>query len=168
MIRRAKHTEIKEIIEMTTACGKKMSSEGINQWNEHYPNSLAFENDIKREEIYVFLIENTIIGCIVISSKKDSVYNNIQWLEEDGKNYYIHRLAVSPNHQGKGIARRLMDFAESHILKLNGDSVRLDTFSQNLRNQKFYEVRGYTRLGNIYFPKQSEYPFYCYELLLNT
>ena len=22
------------------------------------------------------------------------------------------------------------------------------------------------RLGNIYFPKQSEYPFYCYELVL--
>ena len=46
------------------------------------------------------------------------------------------------------------------------DSVRLDTFSQNKRNQKFYEARGYKKLENIYFPKQSTHPFNCYELVL--
>ena len=45
-------------------------------------------------------------------------------------------------------------------------SVRLDTFSVNKRNLKFYESRGYQRLEGIYFPKQSEFPFYCYELIL--
>lgn len=168
MIRRAKHSEIEKIIEMTTACGIKMSSEGIDQWNEHYPNANTFEEDINRGELFVFENENTIQGCVAISSKKDSVYNNIRWLLDDGNNFYIHRLAVDPHCQGKGIARQLMDYAKAHILKMNGDSIRLDTFSKNLRNQKFYEARGYTRLGEIYFPKQSEYPFYCYELLLNT
>ena len=168
MIQKAKHSEIEKIIALTTACGVKMSSVGIYQWNEHYPNAASFINDIKRGELYVFYFKKAIIACITISSIKDIEYNDIEWLSEDGQNYYIHRLAVSPTHQGKGIARQLMDFAENHIQKLKGDSIRLDTFSQNLRNQKFYEARGYTRLGNIYFPKQSEYPFYCYELLLNT
>ena len=45
-------------------------------------------------------------------------------------------------------------------------SVRLDTFSKNKRNLKFYESRGYHRLDEIYFPKQSKFPFYSYELIL--
>ena len=97
---------------------------------------------------------------------KDEEYEPIAWLTPDGKNYYIHRLAVHPDFQHQGLARKLMDFAEQQVKSMNGASVRLDTFSQNRRNQKFYEARGYTRLGNIYFPKQSEHPFYCYELVL--
>lgn len=60
----------------------------------------------------------------------------------------------------------MMTFAESFAQKNNFESIRLDTFSQNTRNMKFYESRGYKKLDSIYFPKQSEHPFFCYELLL--
>ena len=167
MIRQAKLSEIQEILSMTRSCGQKMIAEGVFQWNEHYPNIEAFQKDIKRNELFVFTSEEKIIGCIVISSEKDKEYDDISWLTPDGDNYYIHRLAVDPAQQGKGIARKLMDFAEAYVAKKNAVSVRLDTFSQNHRNQKFYRSRGYTQLGNIYFPKQSEFPFYCYELVFN-
>ena len=68
--------------------------------------------------------------------------------------------------QGQGYAQQLMSLAEEQARQQGFESIRLDTFSQNPRNQQFYEQRGYQRLGNIYFPKQSEHPFYCYELLL--
>ncbi|NJX17164.1 GNAT family N-acetyltransferase, partial [Tamlana crocina] len=67
---------------------------------------------------------------------------------------------------GSGNGRKLMDFAEAFAKEHGYVSVRLDTFSKNERNQRFYEARGYKRLGNIYFPKQSEHPFYCYEKVL--
>ena len=59
-----------------------------------------------------------------------------------------------------------MDFAENYAKDNSHISVRLDTFSKNKRNLKFYESRGYQRLDGIYLPKQSEFPFYCYELIL--
>jgi len=59
-----------------------------------------------------------------------------------------------------------MHWAETYAKDKGYQSVRLDTFSQNKRNQKFYETRGYQKLGDIFFPKQSEHPFHCYELLL--
>lgn len=164
MIRHAKLSEIDQILSITKACAVKMISENIFQWNEHYPNKKAFENDINRNELYVLLDSKKVIGCIVISSEKDEEYEKINWLTKDGTNYYIHRLAVHPNFQHKGKAKELMDFAEDYVKKNNALSVRLDTFSQNKRNQRFYENRGYQRLGNIHFPKQSEFPFYCYEL----
>ena len=165
MIRIAKLIEIEEITTITRACANKMASEGIFQWNNFYPNKEAFQKDIERNELFVLLAENTIIGCIVISSEKDSEYSEVDWLTKDSNHYYIHRLAINPDFQKMGYAKKLMDFAEKLARKNKITSIRLDTFSKNSRNQKFYEARGYTRLGNIFFPKQSEQPFYCYEKL---
>ena len=165
MIRPAKLEEIDEILAMTRACAAKMIGQGIYQWNEHYPSREAFEKDVAREELYI-LMEQRIKGCIVISSKMDEEYKPIQWIAPTGANYYIHRVAVHPDSQGQGCARKMMDFAEALVKEKGGISVRLDTFSKNERNQRFYEARGYQRLGNIHFPKQSEHPFYCYELPL--
>ncbi|WCO01792.1 GNAT family N-acetyltransferase [Psychroserpens ponticola] len=166
MIRKATLNDIDNIIDITKACARFMIAKNIFQWNEHYPTHSAFENDVKRDELYVLDIENTIIGCIVISTLMDDEYIPIQWLTPNENNIYIHRLAIHPKHQGKGYAQDLMNFAEEFAQQNNYTSIRLDTFSQNEKNQKFYELRGYQKLGNIFFPKQSEYPFYCYELIL--
>jgi len=166
MISKATIEDIDSILKITKVCAKHMISNNIFQWNENYPNKLAFENDIKRNELYVLKIDSVIMACIVITAFKDEEYRPIKWLSKDENNIYIHRLAVHPKYQGKGIAQQLMDFAENFATKNNYTSIRLDTFSQNKRNQKFYELRGYKRLGNIYFQKQSNEPFYCYELIL--
>lgn len=166
MIREANLSEIPEILTVTRACALHLAAIGIFQWNEHYPSQQAFENDIDRKELFVFEKEEKIVGGIVISTLMDQEYVPVAWLSENGKNIYIHRLFVHPDFQGQGLAQQLMDFAEE-FAKGNGFvSIRLDTFSQNKRNQRFYETRGYTRLGNVFFPKQSEHPFYCYELVL--
>jgi len=166
MIRVAKISEINDILEITRACAKFMQENGIYQWNEHYPAKEAFELDIERNELFVKLDGTTLIAGIVISRFIDEEYIPVQWLTENGKNVYIHRLFVHPKVQGKGNAQTLMDYAENYARENNFISVRLDTFSQNKRNQRFYEHRGYQRLGDIFFPKQSVHPFHCYELLL--
>lgn len=166
MIRAAKISEISEILILAKACAAEMIKNGIFQWNEHYPSKAAFENDIERSELYLLQKKQEIIGTIVISTFMDKEYIPIQWLTPNGKNIYIHRLSVHPKHQGKGYAQKMMDFAEEYAEKNNFVSIRLDTFSQNKRNQKFYETRGYHRLGDIFFPKQSEHPFHCYEMVL--
>lgn len=166
MIRHAKISEIHEILDVTKECAAYMIQNGIHQWNEHYPSKKAFEKDIERSELYVFEKEERIIGTVVISTLMDQEYLPIQWLTPNSKNIYIHRLSILPGHQGKGYAQKLMDYAENHAREHGFISVRLDTFSKNKRNQRFYEARGYRKLADIYFPKQSEHPFHCYELIL--
>ncbi len=166
MIRKGQHKDINTIMELTRDCAQHMISKGIFQWNEHYPNKNVFINDIENSQLYVLEIDIKIVGTIVISTIMDEEYKPIKWLTSSERNIYIHRLAVHPDYQGKGFAQKLMDFAEKHAIENNYASIRLDTFSQNKRNQKFYKLRGYKRLEDIYFPKQSEYPFHCYELVL--
>ena len=166
MIRKGNLEDIKPIMQLTKACAKAMIANGIYQWNEHYPNPKAFENDVLRDELYVLELGGQVKGTLVVSTFMDEEYFPIEWLTKNENNIYIHRLAIHPELQGQGYAQRMMDFAEQYAIDNNYGSIRLDTFSQNKRNQKFYELRGYKRLGDIFFPKQSEYPFHCYELVL--
>lgn len=166
MIVPAKYSEIPQILTLVKACARFMIENNILQWNEHYPTQQAFENDIERKELYLLKDKDHIIGTIVISTFMDDEYHDIEWLTPSDGNIYIHRLAVHPDYQGQGNARKLMDFAYAFAKAKKVPSIRLDTFSENKRNQKFYEARGYQKLGNIYFPKQSKSPFYCYERVL--
>lgn len=158
---------LSEIKSLTEDCASAMQQKNIFQWNEHYPSLEVLQKDIENQELYVFKESNSVLGIIVITDNMDAEYQTVTWLtSSNSKNLYIHRLATAPRIWGEGVGRKLMDFAENYAREHKFDSVRLDTFSQNKRNQKFYEQRGYLQLENIYFPRQSEHPFYCYELLL--
>ncbi len=166
MIVLAKNDEIAEILLLTKACAQHMIDRDIFQWNELYPAEAAFKSDIERGELYLLKQNKKIIGTIVLSTFMDAEYHDVKWITPNATNLYIHRLAIHPKFQRKGYAQQLMDYAEAYAKKNDFKSVRLDTFSQNPRNQHFYEQRAYKRLGSIYFPKQSKHPFYCYELVL--
>ncbi|TMU55156.1 GNAT family N-acetyltransferase [Flagellimonas algicola] len=166
MIRLAKISDIDGILEITRSCAAKMQGDGIYQWNEHYPSKQAFLKDLERGELYIKEVDGKLVGAIVVSTFMDEEYVPVQWLTPNCNSSYIHRICVDPKLQGKGHAQKLMDFAEEQSREKGFASVRLDTFSQNKRNQRFYEQRGYQKLGDIFFPKQSSHPFHCYELVL--
>lgn len=167
-IERAIESDLNEIVLLTKSCASNMISQGIFQWNEYYPSKEVLFNDIKLKQIWKYLFKDKIVGIIVLTEIEDIEYKDVKWLTNNAKNLYVHRLAVHPDFQGKGFARKLMDFAEEFGIENNYNSIRLDTFSQNKRNQRFYERRKYIKLEAIFFPNQSEFPFYCYEKVLNV
>ena len=167
MIRKARKTDLSAIKKLTEACALAMQEKQIFQWNEHYPSREKLAADIEKEELFVLEEEKKICGIIVLTPEMDEEYIPIEWLTPGNKNLYVHRLATQPENWGSGYGRRLMDFAEETARKEGYESVRLDTFSQNKRNHRFYESRDYQRLGNIYFPMQSEHPFFCYEKVVS-
>jgi ribosomal protein S18 acetylase RimI-like enzyme len=167
-ILKAKSSDVPEIIELTRSCARYMISIGIFQWNEYYPSETVFYNDVELDQLWKIVSKGEILGIMVLTEIEDDEYDGVSWLTDNVKNLYIHRLAVHPKHQGKGVARKLLDFSETFAQNNKYASIRLDTFSQNKRNQKIYEQRGYVKLEDIYFPKQSEHPFHCYEKLLNA
>jgi len=166
-IRQAIITDLDIVKKIAEACAIDMANYSIFQWNEEYPSKEVFQDDIEVGALYVLEINNKIVGCIMLSDVKDDVYKDVKWLTKDSKNLYIHRLAVDPSYQKKGNGRRLMDFAESFAIENNFASIRLDTFSLNHRNNKFYKSRGYAQLGDVFFPIQSDLPFHCYEKVLS-
>lgn len=168
MIQKAQLSDLKTIYSLTKICAQNLIDQGIFQWNEYYPSKEVLHNDIQLQQIWKLEVEHEIVGIIVLTEIEDEEYKNVKWLTKNKRNLYVHRLAVLPKFQKKGYAQKLMNFAEEFACQKEYASIRLDTFSQNERNQHFYEQRGYIKLESIYFAKQSEHPFYCYELVFNV
>ena len=163
----AEINDINDIMKMIHNCANDLISKNIFQWNEKYPSRDIFFSDIEKKNLFILKNNSGIIGCIALSHEKDIEYTDVKWLTKDDKNLYLHRLAVDPKFQKKGIGKLLMDFAEDYARNNKFISVRLDTFSKNERNNRFYKSRKYTKLDDVYFPNQSEFPFHCYEKILD-
>ncbi len=115
----AKTTDLDGVMRIIKACAADLISKKIFQWSEKYPSSEVFKNDIDKNTLFVAKHKSKIIGCVALCSNKDLEYKNVKWLTEDNKNLYIHRLAVDPNFQKKGIGKSLMDFAEEYAKKIS-------------------------------------------------
>jgi len=163
----AEINDINDIMKMIHDCANDLIDKNIFQWNEKYPSRDIFLSDIEKKNLFILKNNSGIIGCIALSHEKDIEYTDVKWLTKDDKNLYLHRLAVDPKFQKKGIGKLLMDFAEDFARDNKFKSVRLDTFSKNERNNRFYRSRKYTKLDDVYFPNQSEFPFHCYEKILD-
>jgi len=169
MISRGLPEEIDEIIALTKACGRHMRENGIDQWDEHYPDRISIERDIQTGTLFALRDAVKILGIVVLNEKQDDEYAEISWsTSNEDKNLIVHRLAVLPSFQGQGLARQLMDFAEDFARTQGSVAIRLDTYSQNHRNQRFYLARGYRDLGPVFLKYKKEHPYYCYELLLQA
>ena len=166
-VEKAIEKDLDQLYQVIRCCAQHLIKNGVFQWNETYPSKEILQKDIDLQQIWKLEENNLIVGLIVLTEIEDKEYKNVQWKTKNGNNLYVHRLAVHPKFQGRGFAQKLMDFAESYAIKNKYNSVRLDTFSQNNRNLKFYKKRNYAQLEEIYFPNQSSYPFYCFELILN-
>ena len=163
----AEINDLEDIMKMIHNCANDLISKNIFQWNEKYPSRDIFLADIEKKNLFIFKNDSGVIGCVALSYEKDIEYNDIKWLTKDDENLYVHRLAVDPKFQQQGIGRLLMDFAEDYARDKKLKSVRLDTFSKNDRNNRFYKSRKYIQLDDVYFPNQSEFPFHCYEKILD-
>ena len=168
-VSKGRKSEMDAILTLTRACGKHLRDNGIDQWDENYPDRGTIVQDLGTETLFAYREDNEVLGIVVLNEQQDEEYSQIKWsTNNQDKNIVVHRLAVRPDQQGKGLGRKLMDFAEQWAKDNNYDAIRLDTFSQNPRNQRFYTSRGYTDLGPVYLKYKKDHPYYCYELLLKT
>lgn len=151
-IRIARKDEIGEIMELIAKCVQVMQDGGSDQWDDTYPNREVIGKDIADGTLYVCVDQAAIAGIIVLDNNQAGQYEAIDWLERKGPNLIMHRLAVHPEVQGKGIARRLIAFAEEYARSGGYTSIRLDTYAKNNRALALYPSLGYERRGEVDFP----------------
>jgi ribosomal protein S18 acetylase RimI-like enzyme len=151
------------IMALISGCTKDMEASGIDQWDDEYPTQEAIEADIANHSLHFLRIKDKYCGIIALDGDQPKEYEDIDWKYQTDKVLVVHRLAIDPQWQRQGIARRLMDFAE-HYGQTNGyQAIRLDAFIKNPRAVKLYERRGYRKAGTVVFRKRL---FYCFEKTL--
>ncbi len=165
VIQLAQSNRVKEVFTILNNCKTHLEKQGIYQWIDSYPTLSTIENDNKKGHLYCATIESRCVGTICINEEQDPEYASVNWNNYTDKALIIHRLAVDPAYQGRGIAKIIMDFAERYAMDNSFSVIRLDAFSANKQSLRFYENIGYQKRGEVYFPGRA-LPFFCYEKVL--
>ena len=142
-----------------------MLKNDIDQWDDSYPSREIFAADIAAKTLFKITSGKEIAGIIVLNENQAPEYSAITWQDNKGRPLVVHRLCLLPAFQGKGLARKLMRFAEEYALKNKFSSIRLDTYSKNFIALNLYDSLQYRRTGDVSF--RAGKTFHCFEKLLN-
>lgn len=171
MIRKAKIKDLENIVKLyedtTEHLGKNIN---YPNWKKHeYPNEDTAKKALIEDCLYVYEINNEILGSAILNHDQPTPYNQANWQLNltESEVLTIHTLLVHPNHFGKGIAKEFILFAENLSQGLGFKSIRLDTFEENIPAQKLYEGHGYVFCGKINLkPDRTTKLYFTYEKLI--
>jgi ribosomal protein S18 acetylase RimI-like enzyme len=162
LIRLATLTDIPQIMQLIAEVVPVMIAADNFQWDNTYPNSQVFENDIALNQLWVADIEGCIAGITAITTDQSPEYADVGWdITEPA--IVTHRLAVSPRFQGKGVAAALLVQAEVVAINRGIKVLRIDTNINNQATKKLFPKLGYQFAGEIGLNFRPGMRFLCYE-----
>ena len=132
-------------------------------WTEEYPAVENFEDDVAHDALFVL---RTPAGRIVgaISIERDPDVDALPcWtpaLQPAGE---IARLAVHPDYQGRGLARRLVAFIMEELARRGCKSIHLIVNCRNVKALRSYAAFRFDTVGECDMYSQH---FLCYEKAL--
>jgi ribosomal protein S18 acetylase RimI-like enzyme len=159
----AKTEDLNEIMSIFELCKAEMKKTGLQQWIDEEPGKKEIEGSISKKELFITRSGGRIVACFVLNSVEEPHLGEIKWKFEDANPLYIHRLAVLPEMQGKGIAKEMMSFAERYGKERGCKSIRLDTYGENKLSNALYKKLGYTQAGAMTFPGYLKGEYFSYE-----
>ncbi|KGE15868.1 GNAT family N-acetyltransferase [Sphingobacterium deserti] len=131
---------------------ERRKADGSAQWQDGYPNPTVVNHDIEKEQGFVLLNGEEIVGYTSILINDEPAYENIEgkWLS-DADFVVFHRVAISASQLGKGLSKVMLAEIEKFALTNNIHSVRADTNFDNMAMLKIFDRAGYHYCGEVYF-----------------
>lgn len=163
-IRLATQDDVPAVMALVRACVADMRKNGIEQWDEIYPDEKTLLRDAGSGTLFIAEDDGGLIGVLVINEYQDPEYADVPWTL-DGRVAVLHRLMVNPLRQRQGMARRLTEWAQARAAALGYDVMRLDAFTSNPRALRLYDQLGFRDAGGIRLRKG---PFRCFEKRLGV
>ncbi|MEE4196971.1 MAG: GNAT family N-acetyltransferase [Bacteroidales bacterium] len=156
-----------EIMYLLRQCIDDFNKNNIYQWNVSYPDNYRLLQEIEKGSLYLMIHKGVPIGTITFDEKQAEVFDEVRWRNNSGQFIVIHRIAVFPTWQRKGVGQKLIEFVEKFAQENNFKSVRLDVSSSNQKLIELYERLGFDQTGDILYPKQ-KIPFKCLEKVFES
>ncbi len=153
--RQACEQDIDRIMEILKDGKLSLGLLNIDQWQGDYPKLEIIQSDVEQGASFVVEDDGHVVGTAMTSYNGESIYDDIQgaWLTSsdstDPHYVVIHRVAVSRDSLGKGVASFLLAEAEKAARKQGCESVRIDTHEGNTPMRSLLTKSGYTECGIV-------------------
>lgn len=115
-----------------------------NQWVNGHPNREDLIKDLKKNQLYVIELNNTIQASFVFFEHDDPTYSYIEgkWLN-DNPYVVIHKVAT--RNLMRGMGTQIIEYAKS-----KNKDIRIDTHQDNIYMQNVLKKNGFYHTGTIY------------------
>ncbi len=164
-VEKANVGNVLEVMYLLQHCIEDFNKNSVYQWNQSYPDYFRLLKEVENETLYIIKTKGVCIGTISFDEQQESVFDNVEWKNTTDKFIMIHRIAVFPSWQKKGIGRMLIEFAEEFAKENGYKSIRIDVASSSEHVINLYKSKGYDLTGEILYPKQKE-TFKCLEKVI--
>jgi GNAT superfamily N-acetyltransferase len=150
--RKAIDSEIPQIWKILQQAIKRRKDDGSEQWQNGYPNPETVKSDIDKGVGFVLTDQENIAGYSAVLINDEPAYAEIKgkWLTSDDF-VVVHRVAVSDDYLGQGLAQKIFGFIEEYALSKNIHSIKVDTNFDNPAMLRIMEKSGYAYCGEVYF-----------------
>lgn len=156
--RRAEEADVCSIMKIIEQAQDYLREQGIDQWQNNYPNKETIWNDINNKISYVLLKDNVIIGTVALIFDGEKTYETIydgKWVSNQ-EFAVIHRIAVDSDYKGLGLASVIINNIEQLCLAKNINSIRVDTHYDNKSMQQLLTKNKFQYCGIIYLEDKSK------------
>jgi len=161
LVERAPLSCLPAIDTLRIACIRHMQAAGIDQWDDLYPTADVFHRDCREGNLFILQDPaHQLLGSVTLDRHQAPEYSTVQWSHQAEPIAIIHRLMISPEHQGRGHAKILMRGLEAEARRQGVQTLRLDTYQHNPIALHLYSTLGYRRAGQVTFRKGL---FTCFE-----
>lgn len=149
IIRHAKSDDFNGIYYIYEQARKFMAMCGNpTQWVGGYPDKETIKEDLELNRLYVCVgDDNVLLAVFCYYYGVEPAYNDIYngaWLNNNSYGV-IHRIAVSPDAHGRGVAAFCFNYCYNRCKNL-----KIDTHEDNIPMQKALAKNGFKRCGDIY------------------
>jgi len=151
---RAQKKDLFSIMSIIKDAQELLAGQNIDQWQNGYPNKTIILKDIQNNQSYVVKSERgDVTATAMFSTRNEPTYSKIEgrWMSPKQTKYgVIHRMAVSKNYRGQGMAKFIFNQCEQMLSEKKIPSMRIDTHEGNFGMQKLLKTTGYSYCGVIY------------------
>lgn len=162
--RKAETKDAAEIWTILQQAIRRRKEDGSSQWQSGYPNLNTVNSDIEKAYCYLLTEGEKILASAALIFNNEPTYEAIDgaWLS-NGDFLVVHRVAVSDEVLGKGIASRFFTEIEKFAKENGVYSIKVDTSFDNYAMLKILEKSAYTYCGEV---QVSDGPRKAFEKLL--
>ena len=167
-LRKAEFSDLSAITAIYKDAKEALKAQGIDQWQDGYPNEESARADIENGTSYVLADESGVFATACLAFGHEPTYDAVYggaW-QAEGEYGFLHRVAVSGTRKRSGAASRFFEELKRQAEERDVKILRGDTHQDNAAMQRTMEKNGFCRRGTILMEDGSER--IAYECLLET
>lgn len=151
-IRKSYLDDLPQIMQIIDQAKESLKRDGVNQWQDGYPNQETIKKDISDACSYVVVSNDVVVATFMLAGGPDASYSNIYegaWINNERNYYVLHRIAVDQDYKHQGVAKFIIESIVREKLNPEFVSLRIDTHKDNFRMRRLLQSLGFSYCGVI-------------------